>query len=224
MSGKPSEGIPFRDIERILDPALRIGKVKNEPQAGNSGKGKTLHKKTQDQVDRLALLLEELGIPDIKPSKEDEQDLEHINQLAQAQIQLERLMDIEAEIVDTQRWNHDASKGLLNLALVGKRIPFETRSEIFDLRPTANYPSASMQAERVEDPKIRGMGKKVSAGEHSPAITLNEKRHHSSSKGKERADDPPPKRFVYHLLPEEAKESWLGVPGESQMYEICCRK
>jgi len=34
-----------------------------------------------------------------------------------------------------------------------------------------------------------------------------------SSKGKEREIDPPKKRSIYHYLPDNAKDSWLGVLG-----------
>ena len=208
LTGKPLDKTPFIDVMRVLDPALRVRKVGKRSPAGNKDNGKHPPKRSRKQLDHLAKLLDELGVPDIKPSKEDMQDLEHIDRLTQAQMQLERLKDIEAEIVDTQRWNHDASKELLNLALKGKRIPFETRREMYDLLPTANDLPASTSGEVTES-------KGKSFWEPSPAVTWTGKTQSSSpSKGKERAVDQSQKRSIYHLLPEDAEESWLRVPGE----------
>jgi hypothetical protein len=158
-------------------------------------------------------LLDEIGVPDIKLTKIEVQDLEHIDQLTQAQNQMERLKDIEAEIVDTSKWNHDASKDLLNLTTTGSRIPFETRPELFNLCPTANDQTSSKGKGKRAEGTADSL-KNVSEGIGS--ITPNQD---PPSKGKGRAVGCQ-KRSIYHLLPEDAKESWLGLPGESNILEM----
>jgi len=144
---------------------------------------------TPDDVKALTEQLHVMYLPDIVLSAEDKADLDHICHLTNAEAQLIRLMGNEVETVNTDKWNHDASVQLISLtkSLKGKEIPFSRRADLFDLQPTA--------ANRTAAAKVPG--------------SLN------SGKGKERAaDNPTPKRSIYHLLPQNAKESWLGAAGE----------
>jgi hypothetical protein len=116
-------------------------------------------------------------------SKTDVEQLQHLQHLNQAQMQLERLKDIEAEIIEREKWNHDASKALLELTLKRGRIPFESRGEGFDFRPT--------------QPEGNVDGRNISA--------------ESSAKGKQRAEEQPDRRrAIDQLLPADGKKSWLG--------------
>ncbi len=103
-----------------------------------------------------------------------------------SQAEKERLVDIETERVESSKWNHDAAVQLISLTQSGKRIPFGTRLDLFDLNPTASQRSSK--------------GK--------------ERAGRKSSKGKERiVEENVPKRSIYNLLPWEAKESWMEEPG-----------
>lgn len=127
-------------------------------------------------------------------------DLEQIEQLTQIQSQLERLKDIKGEIVESERWNHEAAKELLKLALKTGHIPFESCANAFDLHPTANDGNQSHPLD-PSTPKKTGMTTKLGQ---------------TSTKGKEWATGQPMmKRAIYHLLSDMAKESWLGLPCKS---------
>ena len=181
------------EINRVLDPALRHapdgGTVpKHDPK--RIPKEKKKRKQPKEQLDRLVSILDDMDLPDITPTKVDLDDLELLNNLIQAQNELERLKDIEAEIVNTSKWNHDASEALLSLSSKAKRIPYGTRSELFDLRPTG-----------------RPDRKELGTGQASTSKT--------STKGKEREANPgpPAKRSIYNLLPVDAEDTWLRSPG-----------
>jgi hypothetical protein len=170
---------------------------------------------TPEEMSRLQTLLAEMNIPDIKLSEVDRQDLEHIDKLTQTQLQLERLKDIEAEIVETEKWNHDAAKDLLDLALKENRIPLPTRSELFDLRPTAMEVTRSKVEGTLGKSPTEPFTGKTSGGDNEGAIADGGV---LTSKGKERAADAQ-KRSIYHLLPEDAKGSWLLASGKSSIVE-----
>jgi hypothetical protein len=103
------------------------------------------------------------------------------------------MKDIEAEIVETEQWNLEASKELLELALKQEKMPFESQAELFNLHPTADDGNHAEQS--VPGP--------------------------SSAKGKERAEDlSVMKRAIYHLLPAQATDSWLGMSRKSIQYII----
>jgi hypothetical protein len=178
------------EINRVLDPATRHA-PDSEPFPKHKHKRKP--RKTRNaprskkQLEQLASILDELEIPDITPTKVDMDDLELIDNLTQAQSELERLIDIEAEIVNNSKWNHDAAEALIALSSKAKRIPFGTRAELFDLRPTS-----------TTDTKEQGTGQ----GSSKP-----------STKGKEREVDPPQRRSIYNLLPADAKDTWLRSSG-----------
>jgi hypothetical protein len=145
---------------------------------------------TQDEVDDLTEQLHVMYLPDIPLSAQDKADLDHICHLTNAEAQLVRLMGNEVETVNTEKWNHDAAVQLINLtkSLKGKGIPFSRREDMFDLQPTATDQTVA----------------EVPGSIHS-------------GKGKERAaDNPTPKRSIYHVLPQNAKESWLGAAGASK--------
>jgi hypothetical protein len=89
-------------------------------------KKKKTTKRSKKQLERLVSILDDMHLPDITPTKIDVDDLELVDRLTQAQNELERLKDLEAEIVNTSKWNHDASEELLSLTLKAKRIPFGT--------------------------------------------------------------------------------------------------
>jgi hypothetical protein len=108
------------DGDQIEEPNDRAGRSAgssaNIP-IGKTPSARRERKRTQEQLDHLAELMGEIGLADVEISKDDIKDLEHIQEVARTQSQLERLKDIEAEIVETQRWNFQASKALLELAL-----------------------------------------------------------------------------------------------------------
>jgi hypothetical protein len=146
--------------------------------------------KVKTHLDKLRKRAEELGIPLVDLSKEDIEELEHIDVLTQTQNQIERLVSIEAQTVDTEKWNKDAVEQLLSIALAQKGIPFGKREELFDLRPTADDPAPMDNEDDKQEPG-------------------------PSRKGKERAvDEPAKKRSIYNLLPADVRQSWLGEPGE----------
>jgi len=206
LSGGPWEQLLWHEIGQILDPALHVDEVEKKAPAQ---KGKEGTNRSKVELQYLVDLLDEMGISDVLPSKADIKDLESIDQLTQTEIKLERLMDMEAEIVETQIWNHDAAQDLIDLSLKGNCIPFETCPEMFDLHPTANNESIS---------KCKGKTAETTA---LPTIgmvnnTVSSEKGGQSSKGKKHTvETPPQRRSIYHLLPADAKDSWLGEPGES---------
>jgi hypothetical protein len=65
-------------------------------------------------------------------------DLTEFDKITLAQAQVEQIKEFEAEIVETEKWNHDASVDLLTLATTLQKIPYGTYDELFDARPSAN--------------------------------------------------------------------------------------
>ena len=142
--------------------------------------------RSQAEKDELAALADTLHLSERILEETAIDKLDHFNQLTKAQAQIERLVDIETERVESSKWNHDAAVQLISLTQSGKRIPFGTRLDLFDLNPTASQRSSK--------------GK--------------ERAGRKSSKGKERiVEENVPKRSIYNLLPWEAKESWMEEPG-----------
>jgi hypothetical protein len=215
LSRKPWQEIDAVEMDRLLDPALRGagGKKNGNGNPDRKGKGKVdpPPTPTPEEMSRLQGLLEEMNIPDIELSEVDRQDLEHIDKLTQTQLQMERLKDIEAEIVETEKWNHDAARDLLDLVLKEKRIPLQTRSELFDLRPTAMEVTSSKLEGTLGSSRTELITSGTSGGDNERAIADGEG---STSKGKERAAEVT-KRSIYHLLPEDAKGTWLPTSGKS---------
>ena len=124
-------------------------------------------------------------------SAADREDMGYIDDLTQSQIQIMRMWDKEAELVETEKWNVNVVEQLLSLLLTAKWIPSGKQEELFNLRPTLNDPPLPGDDDQKEQPQ-------------------------TSAKEKERAIDPPTKRSIYQVLPANAKESWLGeYPGES---------
>ena len=151
-------------------------------------KGKQKPRRTQAVLDQLAAHLDTMHLPDITPTPQDVKDLEVIDNLTQAQNQLERLKAIETEIVENQKWNHDASQELLNIAMKTKRILFGTRPD--------------------GDGATTGDHVKEEVGEGHPS------KKKKSSKGKEREETcESPSQFIYNLLPDDAKETLSPIPG-----------
>ena len=62
------------------------------------------------------------------------------DRLTQAQAQIEQVKAVEAEIVEREMWNYDAAIQLGTLATTLKKIPFTSRAELFNLRPTSSDP------------------------------------------------------------------------------------
>ncbi len=142
--------------------------------------------KSQAEKDELAALADTLHLSKSILEGATIDKLDQLHQLTKAQAQIERLVDIETETVESSKWNHDAAVQLISLTQSGKRIPFGTRLDLFDLNPTASQRSSK--------------GK--------------ERADRKTSKGKERiVDEHLPKRSIYNLLPSEAKDSWLEEPG-----------
>jgi hypothetical protein len=72
------------------------------------------------------------------------------SQLTSSQIMVQRLLALEAEVVERESWNFDASAKLIEVADEMGRIPFGTASEIFDLQPTMT--SAKGKERAAEQP------------------------------------------------------------------------
>src|SRR5258708_9702336 len=142
--------------------------------------------RSQAEKDELAALADTLHLSERILEETAIDKLDHFNQLTKAQAQIERLVDIETERVESSKWNHDAAVQLISLTQSGKRIPFGTTLDLFDLNPTASQPSSK--------------GREVAC--------------RKTSKGKKRVvAEHLPKRSIYNLLPSEAKDSWLEEPG-----------
>ena len=93
-----------------------------------------------DETDRLIATAMELNI--ITPetpllSDQDWADLALFLKLTQAQAQLQRILGMERQVVETEKWNFDGVIQLLELAQLTGSIPFGTRSQLFDLKPTS---------------------------------------------------------------------------------------
>jgi hypothetical protein len=126
----------------MLDPDLR------EPLAGESykkapsregrkerregRKERRGRKRTKKQLDGIIQVLDDIGLPALKITKADVKTLEQIQQVTQVQCQLERLKDVEAEIVEREKWNYDASAELFKLARRTNRMPFKTRAQVLE--------------------------------------------------------------------------------------------
>jgi hypothetical protein len=176
------------ELSRVLDPVSRTVQEISKPGKAPSrkhGKGRRAPTRTQERLDYLQELALEVGLHRSPLTDQDIEDLERIDLLTHAESQIERLKDIEVENVETGKWNHDCSVELIALALAKNSMPFGSREELYDLRPTADDPPPSSAA----------TGK---AGDRK-------------GKGKEK------KRAIYHLLPTDSKESWLGKPGERNL-------
>ena len=135
--------VPKEEVAQILDPKLRMEKgVSSEPRTSRTrGKAREVHKPAPEDGEQLAALLNVLNLPDIEVSEQDMGDLERIGHLTNAESQLVRLMEIKAETVETEKWNHDAAVQLVALAQSRNEIPFGKREELFNLRPTGEDPS-----------------------------------------------------------------------------------
>jgi hypothetical protein len=122
-------------------------------------------------------------------SDKDVEDMDWIDQLTVAQAQIERLTNLENETVEREKWNHDVAEELIALSLARGEIPFDKRTDLFDLWPTAEDSPPSSP---------RGMAATSSHARKGKECTVDERR---------------PKRSIYQLLPTEAKEAWLGGRG-----------
>lgn len=172
-----------------MDPASRVGAstADGDGHPLRGGKRRQVPKLPQERLDHLVQLAKDLGTPYVQLSAADIDDLQRIDQLTQAESQIERLKEIEGQTVETEKWNHDCVVELLSLSLTQHEIPFGRREELFDLLPTADDPPPSTEAT-------------TNAG--------------SSRKGKETAQ----KRSLYHHLPTEVKEAWLGKQSEGHLH------
>src|SRR5258705_10669033 len=95
--------------------------------------------RSQAEKDELTALADTLHLSERILEETAIDKLDHFNQLTKAQAQIERLVDIETERVESSKWNHDAAVQLILLTQSGKRIPFGTRLDLFDLNPTASH-------------------------------------------------------------------------------------
>lgn len=173
----------------MLDPALRHASGSGpSPKRKDKKKKGNQERRSKEELERIVSILDELDLPNITPTKGDLDDLELIDNLTQAQNGLERLKDIEAEIVNNSKWNHDAAEALLGLTSKAKKIPFGTRAELFDLVPTVE--------QVIQEPSIGQGPSKI------------------STKGKEREANPSQRRSIYNVLPADGEDTWLRSPGK----------
>jgi hypothetical protein len=80
-------------------------------------------------------------------------------ELTRTQTQVHQLMGLEQELLESAKWNYDTSLQLIRLATLRDEIPFGTRSELFDLKPTALDPPFSRKGKEREHikPKKRAI-------------------------------------------------------------------
>ena len=150
---------------------------------------------------RLAADLDLIAPGDPSVLEEDEwTDLAVFDNLTCVQAQLEQMLGVEAEIVDAETWNYETSSALTVLAHEKGEIPFGTRAECVDLKPTASIYSAAATP---------------SASTHSAAADISTSATPTASgKGKERADPQMPKKqSVYHMFPMDVYNDWLSASG-----------
>jgi len=153
-------------IGAVLDPWLRPGQAAEVP---TEGSGSQIPKRVRlASTNELIEISKKLGYPDIEPEGEELlDDLDLFNQISRGQAELERMSDIEVEILETQKWNYDAVVQLLNVALGAKNIPFGTRAELFDLKPTAEE-KPSRKGKEKEKEKTEASGSKRAIFNISP--------------------------------------------------------
>ena len=93
-----------------------------------------------DETDRLMAIALDLSL--ISPetpllSDQDRTDLAQFFKLTQAQAQLQRILGLERQVVETEKWNLDGVIQLLELTRITDSIPFATREQLFNLKPTS---------------------------------------------------------------------------------------
>ena len=70
-------------------------------------------------------------------SAEDRHDLALFEMLTKAQAHQSRAMGVESEIIESGKWNFDATVQLIELTNQMSRIPFPTKPELYNLKPTS---------------------------------------------------------------------------------------
>jgi len=68
-------------------------------------------------------------------SDQDWTDLAQFFKLTQAQVQLQQILGLEWQVVETEKWNLDGVIQLLELTRITDSIPFATREQLFNLKP-----------------------------------------------------------------------------------------
>lgn len=165
------------DVPEILRILYRKAVDERGSDSGMSGSRKA----EANPATEVQAILEVYGKEPLPQSHMEKSKL--INDLVQAEGKLVQMMEKEAEIIETEKWNHDAVVQLMNLATIQKRIPFDPREVLFDLHPTAKSYT-------------------------EPSSTNKRKTAEPTRKGKERQRDT--RRSIYHILPEDFKDSWTG--------------
>jgi hypothetical protein len=183
-----SDGAPGRDLggapgaeSTAGNSALASGDVEMSMDSTNE-RSENVDK--SDPLMDLALHLNLLSPATPPLSEEDRHDLALLDKLTQTHTRLQQVLALETEIVATEKWNFDAVTQLLDLAKRISRIPFASRSEIFDLEPTAAEPESSA---------LPGLA--------------------SKGKGRLK-EEVPKKKSVYHMIPDDARKGWAGSSGE----------
>jgi hypothetical protein len=171
-------------IAAVLDPLLRTDQAAEVPSEGSESR---IPKQVRiGSTKELFQLSKDLGYPDIGPEEEElMDDLDLFNQITQGQAELERLSDIEAEILETQKWNYDAAVQLLNVAVGANNIPFGTRAELFDLKPTAEEEISKKRKRKGKEKEKEDDGTEAGGS----------------------------KRAIFNLSPEAGKPFWCGSPN-----------
>ena len=78
----------------------------------------------------LALNLDLISPETSLLSEEDRKDLALFDKLTQVQAQSERILGVEREVVEAEKWNIDTTIQLLELSNLTSDIPFATRAEL----------------------------------------------------------------------------------------------
>jgi hypothetical protein len=110
---KPWATLTPQEIERLLDAASRTMPAEASSMRKGKGKcdsGRLVPAPSKERLDHLSGLASTLGLPDITMSDKDVEDMDQIDQLTVAQAQIERLINLENETVEREKWNHDAAE------------------------------------------------------------------------------------------------------------------
>jgi hypothetical protein len=157
--------------------AMDCGDVEMHPESARTAERST-DRATEDSSDpiwKLALNLDLISPETPLLSSEDRHDLAMFDKLTQAEARLQRSMGLETEMVETGKWNFDTVLQLIDLAHQTSKIPFASKPELYNLKPTS-----------------------ADIGVVPPSPT-------AKAKGKQRADCGPKRRSIYSIFPESSR-------------------
>jgi len=140
---------------------------------------KSAAKSRDDLIEQLALDLNIISPESPLLTDEDRKDLYLFDELTRAQIQINQILGVEAEIVEQETWNHDTSDQLYSLSQSTQSVPFGTSSKLFgqqqaDLATKSGImeplPSSSRKGKEKEVQPASRMGMKKEVSEGRPSL------------------------------------------------------